>query len=103
MKTTRTNLFQSYPIRTTFCGSEYESTLRTIPSFFIRKYKVERFNPKQAAAPLGPERTHLVSFSVFKIWLRSTSSRVRWRSVFWPGEMRDFKSRGESRSMGPGL
>jgi hypothetical protein len=67
---------QFHPITTIFCGSEHESTLRTIPSFFIRKYKVERFNPKQAAAPLGPERTQLVSFSVFRMWLRSTSSRV---------------------------
>src|ERR1700722_13940499 len=93
----------SHPITKISCGSEHESTLQTIPSFFIRKYKVERFNPKQAAAPLGPDRTHLVSFSVFRIWLRSTSSSVLWRSVFWPDEIRDFKSRGESCSTGPGV
>lgn len=56
--------------------SKLAFTLRTIPSFFIRKYKVERFNPRRAAAPPGPERTQLVSFSVFRIWFRSTSSRV---------------------------
>jgi hypothetical protein len=49
------------------CGPVQESTLRVMPSFFILKYKVERFNPKRAAAPLGPERTHLVSFSVFRM------------------------------------
>src|ERR1700693_1272365 len=73
---------QSYPITTIFCGSEHESTLRAIPSFFMRKYRVERLSPKRAAAPLGPERTQLVSFRVFRIWLRSTSSRVWWRSGF---------------------
>jgi|SRR5580704_3616678 hypothetical protein len=46
-----------------FGRPRHESTLREIPSFFIREYRVERFNPKRAAAPLGPERTHLVLFS----------------------------------------
>ena len=67
---------QSHLIITIFCGSKHESTLRAIPTFFIRKYNVERFNPRRAAAPFDPESTHLVSFRVFRIWLRSTSSRV---------------------------
>jgi len=58
------------------CGWGQESTLREIPSLFIRKYKVERFSPKRDAAPPGPPRIHRVSFSVLRIWLRSTSSRV---------------------------
>jgi hypothetical protein len=37
---------------------------RTMPSFFIRNCRVDRFIPSRAAAPLGPPRTHLVSFSV---------------------------------------
>jgi hypothetical protein len=49
------------------CGLVQESTLRVMPSFFILKYKVERFNPKRAAAPPRPDRTHLVSFSVFRM------------------------------------
>ena len=49
------------------CGLGLESTLRAIPSFFIRRYKVERFNPKRAAAPLGPARTHRVSFRVARM------------------------------------
>ena len=58
---------QSHPITTIFFGSEHESTLRTIPSLFIRKYKVERFSPKRAAAPLGPERTHpMVALDLFQ-------------------------------------
>src|ERR1700722_12286514 len=73
--------FHSHRIARIFCESKHESTLRTIPSFFIRKYKVERFNPNRDAAPLGPERTHRVSFRVIRIWLRSTSSRVLWRSA----------------------
>jgi len=68
--------FHPHRIATSFCGSEHESTLRATPSFFIRKYKVERFKPKREAAPLGPERIHRVSFRVLRIWLRWTSSRV---------------------------
>jgi hypothetical protein len=37
--------------------------LREISSFFMRKYKVERFNPKRVAARLGRETTHVVSVS----------------------------------------
>jgi hypothetical protein len=40
---------------------------RTIPSFFIRKYSVDRFIPRRVAAPLGPERTQLVSFRIERI------------------------------------
>ncbi len=35
-----------------------------IPSFFIRKWRVERFSPKRTAAPFGPERVQLVSLSI---------------------------------------
>src|ERR1700721_1818199 len=65
--------------RQDFCESEHGSTLRVIPSFFIRKYKVERFKPKRDAAPRGPETTHRVSFRVARIGLRSPSPRVWWQ------------------------
>jgi hypothetical protein len=43
------------------------STVRTIPSFFMRKWSVERFIPKRLAAPLGPPTIHLVCFKVARM------------------------------------
>ena len=37
---------------------------RTIPSFFIRNCRVDRFMPSCAAAPVEPARTHLVCLRV---------------------------------------
>src|ERR1700678_1745632 len=62
---------------------------RAIPSFFMRKYSVDRFIPRRVAAPLGPERIHLVSFKVARMCSRSTSAKVRSFSLPDPGVMRD--------------
>src|SRR5271155_2986955 len=62
---------------------------RAIPSFFMRKYSVDRFIPRSVAAPLGPERTHLVSFKVARMCSRSTSAKVRSFSLSHSGVMRD--------------
>ena len=68
--------FHSHRIARIFCESEHESTLRAIPSFFMRKWSVERFIPSRIAAPLGPDTTHLVSFRIERMCSRSTSTRV---------------------------
>ena len=47
-----------------------------IPSFFIRKCRVERFIPSRAAAPCGPATTQFVSFKIDMMCSRSASLRV---------------------------
>src|SRR6202022_5116373 len=62
---------------------------RTIPSFFMRKWSVDLFNPSLVAAPCGPESTHLVSCKIERICSRSTCARV-WGFMFpCPGAIRE--------------
>src|SRR5438093_4564346 len=51
-----------------------------MPSFRIRNWRVERFMPNRAAAPLGPAMTHCDCSRALRIWLRSVSPSVS-RSV----------------------
>ena len=51
---------------------------RTIPSFFMRNWRVDRFIPRRAAAPRAPGNNPLGLFQRVKNGLsRSASSRVR--------------------------
>ena len=52
-----------------------------MPNFRIRNWRVERFMPSRAAAPLGPAMTHCNCSRALRIWLRSASPSVS-RSVF---------------------
>ena len=54
----------------------------TIPSLFIRNWRVERFIPRRVAAPFGPETTHRVSFKVAMICARCACSRVSYCPPF---------------------
>ena len=44
-----------------------EKLAREIPSFCIRKYKVERFIPNRVAAPFEPATTQFVCFKVLQM------------------------------------
>ena len=50
---------------------------RSIPSFRIRNWSVDRFIPRLAAAPFGPAMTQFARSSAVMMWRRSASSRVR--------------------------
>jgi hypothetical protein len=68
----------------------------------MRNCRAERFIPRRVAAPAGPERTHLVSFSVAKICARSASSRVWCFPLACPGVVQRSKSPSGTCNTGPG-
>jgi hypothetical protein len=75
---------------------------RTIPSFFMRKWSVDLFNPSLVAALCGPESTHLVSCKIERICSRSTCARV-WGFMFpCPGAIRERRSRSGTCKTQPG-
>src|ERR1700685_1573948 len=63
-----------------YIGQEFLTGFEIL-SFCMRKYRVERFIPKRAAAPFGPASTPFVCFKVLQMWPRSASSSVMGSSV----------------------
>jgi len=55
------------PSQTRTRSSHIEKLAREIPSLCIRKYRVERFTPKRAAAPFEPATTPFVCFKVLRM------------------------------------
>ena len=52
------------------------ATRRAMPSFFIMRYKVDRFIPRRAAVPFGPPSTQWVWRSTARMCSRSASARL---------------------------